>query len=181
MPTTTTRFLQLVRNSNSPLMNRLIAHQTTFLQIKVPISKGAICPNHGGPLQVLVLLVSNFKRLKQKACVLIVVNCPTCKTCFTNEHLLKQTTTKFVTLIGIQLETLNPTKIENRINTPNSLPFPKSNTIKVDLIVLTLTLLKYQSHFCAHSKSCFKTSTCTPFGIVGCFAYPQIHHFNDNG
>jgi len=115
MPTTTTRFLQLVRNSNSPFMTHLIAHQTTCLQIKVPNSKGAICPNHGGLLQVLVLLVSNFKRLKQKACVPIVASCPTCKTCFTNEHLLKQTTTKLVTLIGIQLETLNPLRLKTSL------------------------------------------------------------------
>ncbi len=181
MPTTTTRFLQLVRNSNSPFMNCFIAHQTTFFQIKVPILKGAICPNHDDPLQVLVLLDFDFKRPQQNKCAPIVANCPTCKTYLTNEHFLKQTTTKLVTLIGIQLETFNPTKIENFINTPDLLPFPKSNTFKVDLIVLTLTLLRYQSHSCVHSKSCFKTSTCTPFGIVGCFVYPQIHHFNDNG
>ncbi len=111
--------LQLVRNSNSPFMNRFIAHQTTFFQIKVPILKGAICPNHDDPLQVLVLLDFDFKRPKQNRCAPIVTNCPTCKTYLTNEHLLKQTTTKLVTLIGIQLETLNPTKIENLVNTPD--------------------------------------------------------------
>ncbi len=179
MPTTTTRFLQL-RISNSLFMNRFIAHQTTFLQIKIPILKSVI-RNHDGPLQVLVFLDFDFKRPKQNACAPIVASCPTYTTCFTNEHLLKQTTTKLVTLIGIQLETLNPPKIENLINTLDLLPFPKSNTFKVDLIVLTSTLLRYQSHSCAHSKSCFKMSTCTPSGIVGYFVYPQIHHFNDNG
>jgi hypothetical protein len=42
MPTTTTRFIKLVRYPNSPFMNHFIANQTTFLQMKVPISKGAI-------------------------------------------------------------------------------------------------------------------------------------------
>jgi hypothetical protein len=101
-------------------MNHLIAHQTTLFQMEVPISKGVICPNCDGPLQVLVLLVHVFKRPKQNTSAPIAANCPTCKTCFTNEHVLKQITTKLVTLIGIQLETLNPTKIENLINTPNS-------------------------------------------------------------
>jgi hypothetical protein len=69
-----------------------------------------------------------------------------------------------MTSIGIQLETFNATKIENFINAPDPLPFPnaKSNTFKVDSIVLTLTLLKYQSHYWAHSKSCFKKFACTP-------------------
>jgi hypothetical protein len=54
-----------------------------------------------------------------------------------------------MTSIGIQLETFNATKVENFINAPDPLPFPnaKSNTFKVDSIVLTLTLLKYQSHY----------------------------------
>ncbi len=88
---------------------KLVAHQTTFLLIKVPISKGAICPNCDGPLQVLVLLVFSFKRPKQNKCAPIVANSLTCKSCFTNEHFLKQTTTKLATFIGIQLETFNPT------------------------------------------------------------------------
>ncbi len=145
-------------------MNHLIAHQTTFLQMEVPILKGAICHDYDGLLQVLVLLIYAFKRPKQIACVPIVVDCPTCQTCFINEHFLRQTTTKLMTSIGIQLKTFNHIKIENLINALDPLPFPneKSNTFKVDSIVLTLTLLRYQSHFRVHSKSCFKTFTCTP-------------------
>jgi hypothetical protein len=86
---------------------------------------------------------------------------------------LSQTTTNLANFIGIQLETLNPTKIVNLINALDPLPFPKSNTFKVDLIILTLTLLRYQSHSCAHSKCCFKKSTCTPSRIMCCFVYPQ--------
>jgi hypothetical protein len=112
MPTTTTRFLKLVKHPNSPFMNRFIARQTTLLQMEIPISKGAICLDYDGPLQVLILLAFIFKRLKQNASAPIVANCPTCKTCFINEHLLKQTTTKLMTSIDIQLETLNPTRIE---------------------------------------------------------------------
>jgi hypothetical protein len=43
----------------------------------------------------------------------------------------------------------------------------------MDLIVLTLTLLRYQNHYWAHSKSCFKKSTQTPSIIVCHFAFPQ--------
>ncbi len=64
MPTTTTKFLQLVRIPNSLSMNHLIAHQTTLLQMEVPILKGAICLDYDGPLQVLVLLIYAFKRPK---------------------------------------------------------------------------------------------------------------------
>jgi hypothetical protein len=45
--------------------------------------------------------------------VLYAAHCSTCKTCFISEHLLKQTTTKLMTSINIQLEVLNPTEIEN--------------------------------------------------------------------
>ncbi len=101
MPTTTTRFLQLIRDPNSSIMNHLIIHQTTLLQMEIPILKGAICPNYDDFLQVLVLHIYNFKMPKQNTFAFIVVNCPTCKNCFTNEHFLKQTTTKLVTSIGI--------------------------------------------------------------------------------
>jgi hypothetical protein len=121
---------------------------------------------------MLILLIFAFKRPKQNTCAPIVASCPTCKTCFINEHFLNQTTTNLATFIGIQLETLNPTKIVKLINALDPLPFQKSNTFKVDLIILTLTLLKYQSHYCVHSKCCFKKSTCTPSRIVCCFAYP---------
>jgi hypothetical protein len=45
-----------------------------------------------------------------------------------------QTTTKLATSIGNQHETLNPTEIENFVNTLDSLLFlhAKSNTFKVD-------------------------------------------------
>jgi hypothetical protein len=76
-------------------MNRFIAHQTTFLQMEVPILKGAICPKCDSPFQVLVLLVFALKRPKQNTCAPIGTNCPTCKTCFTSEHLSNQTTTKW--------------------------------------------------------------------------------------
>ncbi len=143
--------------------------------MKVPISKGAICPNYDGPLQVLVLFVFVFTRPKQNASAPIVANCPTCRTCFINEHLLKQTTIKLMTSIGIQLEILNPTEIENLINALDPLPFldAQSNIFIVDSIVLTLTLLRYQSHSWAHLKSCFKKSAHTTFKIVCCFAFPQ--------
>ncbi len=52
-------------------MNRLIAHQTTLLQMEIPISKGIICLERDGPLHVLVSLVSIFKRAKQNASVLL--------------------------------------------------------------------------------------------------------------
>jgi hypothetical protein len=121
--------------------------------MEIPISKGAICHDHDGPLQLLVLSVFVFKRPKQNASAPIATNCPTCKTCFICEHLLKQTTTKLMTSISIQLENLNPTKIENLINAPYSLFFPnaKPNTLIVDSIVLMLKLLRYQSHSWAHS------------------------------
>jgi hypothetical protein len=50
--------------------------------------------------------------------------------------------------IDIQLEIFNPTKIENLINALDPLLFPyaKFNTLIVDSIVLTLTLLRDQSH-----------------------------------
>ncbi len=86
-------------------MNYLIAHQTTLLQMKIPILKGAICHDYDGPLQVLILLISAFKRPKQNECAPIAVNCPTCKTCFISEHLLRETTTKLMTSIGIQPNT----------------------------------------------------------------------------
>jgi hypothetical protein len=142
-------------------MNHLIAHQSTFFQMEVPISKGAICHDHDGTLQVLVLFVFVFKRPKQNASAPIAKNCPTCKSYFISEHLLKQTTTKLMTSINIQREILNPIKIENFINAPNLLFFPdsKSNTLIMDSIILTLTLLRYQSHSWAHSKFCFKKST----------------------
>jgi hypothetical protein len=142
-------------------MNRFIAHQTTRLQTEIPISKRVICLDYDGPFQVLILLVFTFKRPKQNANAPIIVDCPTCKTCFINEHLLKQTTTKFMISIDIQIETFNPTRIEILINAPNLLPFldAKFNIFIVDSIVLTLTLLRYQSHYWAHSRSCFKKST----------------------
>jgi hypothetical protein len=83
---------------------------------------------------MLILHVFAFKRPKQNACAPIAMNYPKCKTCFTNEHLLMQTTTKLATSIGNQHETLNPTEIENFVNTLDSLLFlhAKSNTFKVD-------------------------------------------------
>ncbi len=54
----------LIKDPNSLFMNCLITHQITFLQMEVPISKGAICFDCDGPLQVLVLLVFVFKRPK---------------------------------------------------------------------------------------------------------------------
>ncbi len=149
MPIITTRFLQLVGDRNSQFMNHLIAHQTTLLQTETPILKRALCFDCDGFLQVLVSFISIFKRPKQNACVPIVANCPIFKTCFTNEHLLKQTTTKLTTSIGIQLNTLNPVEIENFINALDLLPFPnaKSNTFKVNSIILPLTLLRYHNHY----------------------------------
>jgi len=175
MPTTRTGFLQLARDPNSTFMNHLIAHQTTFLQMEVPIWKGAICPKCDGPFQMIVLPIFALIRPKQNTCAPIATNCPTCKTCFTSEHFSMQTTTKMATSIGIQLKTLNPTKIENFINALDPLPFSdaKSNTFKIDSIVLTLTLFRYQSHYWAHSKSCFKKSARMPFGVVCHFAFPQ--------
>jgi hypothetical protein len=38
---TTTMFLQLVGDPNSPFMNHLIAHQTTFFHMETPILKRA--------------------------------------------------------------------------------------------------------------------------------------------
>jgi hypothetical protein len=80
-----------------------------------------------------------------------------------------------VTSIGIQPKTLNLAKIENFINAIDLLPFPnpKSNTFKVDSIVLTLTLFRYQSHYWAHSKSCFKKFARTPYGVMCHCAFPQ--------
>jgi hypothetical protein len=80
-----------------------------------------------------------------------------------------------MTSIGIQPEIFNPTEIENLINALDPLPFPdaKSNIFIVDSIVLTLTLLRYQSHSWAHSKSCFKKFAHMPFRIVCRFAFPQ--------
>lgn len=135
MPITTTRFLQLVGDPNSQFMDHLIAYQTTLIQMETPILKGAFCLDCDGFLQVLVLFISMFKRPKQNACVLIATNCPIFKTCFTNEHLLRQTTTKLATSIGIQPKTFNPIGIENFINNAlDLLPFPnaKSNTFKVN-------------------------------------------------
>ncbi len=175
MPTITTGFLRLVKDPNSIFMNCLVAHQTTFFQMEIPISKGAICHNYDSPFQMLILPVFAFKRPKKNTCAPITMNCPTWKTCFTSEHLLRQTTTKMVTSISIQPKTLNPAKIENFINPIDSLPFPnpKSNTFKVDSIVLTLTLFRDQSHYWAHSKSCFKIFACTPYGVVCHCAFPQ--------
>jgi hypothetical protein len=82
-------------------MNHHIIHQTTLLQMEIPISKRVICPNYDGFLQVLVLHVSIFKMPKQNTCVPIVANCPTCKNYFTNEHFLRQTIVKLPTSIGI--------------------------------------------------------------------------------
>jgi hypothetical protein len=48
MPTTTTRFLQLIRDPNSSIMNHVIIHQIMFFQMEIPISKGVICPNYDG-------------------------------------------------------------------------------------------------------------------------------------
>jgi hypothetical protein len=64
MPTTTTRFLQLIKDPNSSVMNHFITHQTTFFQMEIPISNWPICPNYNGFLQVLVLYVSIFKMPK---------------------------------------------------------------------------------------------------------------------
>jgi hypothetical protein len=143
--------------------------------MEVPILKGAICLDYDGPLQVLVLLIYAFKRPKKNACAPIAANCPTCKTCFTNEHLLRQTSTKLVTFIVEQPETFNPIKIENLINASYPLPFldAKFNTLKVDSIVLTLTLLRHQSHSWVHSKSCFKKFAYKYFEILCHFVFPQ--------
>ncbi len=143
--------------------------------MKIPISKGAICFDYDGPFQVLVLPIFVFKRPKQNTSAFIAKNCPTCKTCFINEDLLKQTTTKLMTSIGVQPEIFNPTKIENLINALDPLPFldAKSNICIVDSIVLTLTLLRHQSHSWVHSKSCFKNFAHMPSRIVCRFAFPQ--------
>ncbi len=136
---------------------------TTCWRSKLPIYEPPYCTSnnifpHGnthfkkgfssccdGFFQVLVLFIYIFKRPKQNACVPIVANCPIFKTCFTNEHLLKQITTKLATSICIQPKTLNPIEIENFINALNLLPFldAKSHTFKMNSIVLTLTLLRY--------------------------------------
>lgn len=101
MLTTTTRFLQFIKDPNSLVMNHLITHQTTLFQVEILVSKGAFCPNYDGFLQVLVLLVFTFKMPKQNTSPPIVANCPTCKNCFTSDHSLRQTTIKLVTSIGI--------------------------------------------------------------------------------
>jgi len=134
MPTITTKFLQLVRVPNSMFMNQFVAHQTTFFQIEVPILKKAICFDYDGPLQMLILHVFAFKRPKQNACILIVMNYLKCKTCFTNEHLLMQTTTRLTTSICNQPKIFNPIESENLVNASDLLPFlnVKSNTFKVD-------------------------------------------------
>jgi len=54
----------LIKDPNSLFMNCLIAHQITFLQMEVPISKGAICFDCDGLLQMLILPVFIFKRPK---------------------------------------------------------------------------------------------------------------------
>ncbi len=51
--------------------------------------------------------------------------------------------------------------------------YAKSNTSKVDSMILTLTLLRYQNHFKVHSKSCFKKSASTTSRIVCHFTFPQ--------
>jgi hypothetical protein len=79
------------------------------------------------------------------------------------------------TSIGIQPKTFNLAKIEIFINALDPLPFPdaKSSTFKVDSIVLTLTLFRYQSHYWAHSKSCFKKFARMFYGVVCHCAFPQ--------
>ncbi len=102
--------------------------------MKIPILKGAICFDYDGPFQVLVLPIFVFKRPKQNTSAFIAANCPTCKTCFINEHLLKQTTTKLMTSIDIQPKIFNPIEIENLNNALDPLPFldAKSNICIVD-------------------------------------------------
>jgi hypothetical protein len=64
MQITTTMFLQLVGDPNSPFMNHLIAHQTTFFHMEMPIFKRAFCLDCDGFFQVLVLFIYIFKRPK---------------------------------------------------------------------------------------------------------------------
>jgi hypothetical protein len=117
MPTTTNQFLQLANVPNSPFMDRLLAHQRTLMHAEVSVFKGAICPKCNGPLQVLVILVSTFKRLKRNASAPIVGNCLTCKTCFTNESLLRQTTSKLAISDKIKPKLLQLTRLR-----PSSMP-----------------------------------------------------------
>jgi len=69
-----------------------VAHQTTILLMEIPISKRVICFNYDGFLQMLLLFFGS-KRPKKD----------TCKTCFTSAHLLRRTTTKLATSIGISI------------------------------------------------------------------------------
>jgi hypothetical protein len=91
-----------------------------------------------------------------------------------------------MTSIGIQLETFNPTKIEKFINALDPLPFPnvKSNTFKVDSIVLTFNIIKVPKPFLGSFKILFQEVCMHTFGIVCHFAFPQSTNLvivvNDN-
>jgi hypothetical protein len=128
MPTTTTRFLQLAKDQSSPFMNRLLAHQTTLVHAKVPITKGTIFPDCEGLLQVLVFSISTFKRSKYNLDAPIAANCSKCKTCFTSEHLLQQTTSKLAISKGIRPEHIQLIEIKNFTNAPDPLPFPAATS-----------------------------------------------------
>jgi hypothetical protein len=83
MSTTTTKFLQLVKNPYSPFMEHLLAHQLPFLQVIMLVAKGIIDANYDEHLQVMVLLIFTFKKPKHNMDVLVATNCSVCKTYFT--------------------------------------------------------------------------------------------------
>jgi hypothetical protein len=129
-----------------------------------------------GPLQILVLPISFFKRLKYNADASIAANYPKCKTCFISKHLLQWIAAKLAISEGIRLEHVQLIKIENLINTPNPLPFPDatSHTITTSSVILTLTLLRLQCHSWVHAKSCFKKSAYIPSETIFYFAFPSL-------
>jgi hypothetical protein len=175
IPTTTNRLLQLANVPNSLFMDQLLAHQTTLMHAEIPISKGAICPDCNGPLQVLVVRVSAFKRPKRNVSAPIACNFLTCKTCFTSESLLQQIACKLAISKKIRPELLQPNEIETFINAPRPLPFldATAHTFIANSVILTLTLLRFQSHSWAHIKSCFKKFVRSLSGTICRFVFPQ--------
>jgi hypothetical protein len=88
-----------------------------------------------------------------------------------------------MTSIDIQPQNPNPNEIENLINALNPLPFPdaKSNIFIVDSIVLTLTLLRYQSHSWAHHKILFQEVRIDTFYNCVPLCFLPINHFSESG
>jgi hypothetical protein len=156
-------------------MNHLIAHQTTLLQTETHILKGAFCLDCDGFLQVLVLSIPIFKRPKQNASVSIVANCPIFKTCFTNEHLLKQTYQIGNLHIGIQLKTFNPIEIENFINALNF------QHLQSELNCINLNIIKALKPLLNSFKTLFQDLRTHTFWDSVPLCLPLINHFGDSG